>query len=229
MTNQVFPVSAGITMPVSHQRISSYFADPLQCLSAHLLFECSEVVAGVKPANLVSLTNRTRSCGRNLYALWKSHHDRLSSCIAGIRFKVLQTKERALLLFCYNPELLDDHLAHSGIRTLLAKVGYDVALSAEALLEELCSRITDSGAFPHEIGLFIGYPAKDVAAFMGMVKLPFACQALWKIYGNPDKSLLLDKQFKNCRRQMINLLTNGQLLSTPFPDITKASFYLPTN
>jgi len=58
------------------------------------------------------------------------------------------------------------------------------------------------------IGLFIGYPAKDVAAFMGMVKLPFTCQCLWKIYGKPEKSLDLAEQFRNTRIRMGNWLLN---------------------
>lgn len=215
--------------PVTSNQITSRYADPLECLSAHLLYECSEVLAGVKPANLISLTNRKRPCGRNLYNLWQSHHDKLSTCITDVCFRVLQTRERALLLFCYNPDLLVAHLNHSGIRVLLSKAGYDASLSGEALLEELCRRIKDSDVFPHEIGLFIGYPTKDVAAFMGLVKLPFACQGLWKIYGNPDKSLQLADRFKTCRRFMAGLLFNPHLPRIQFSAITKDSFYLTVN
>ncbi len=87
------------------------------------------------------------------------------------------------LLFCYDPEHLWHHLSHPGIRALLARAGYDPAEESKELLDELAVRIGEHGAFPHEIGggLFIGYPANDVAAFMGMVKLPFACKGPWKI------------------------------------------------
>lgn len=81
-------------------------------------------------------------------------------------------------------------MAHAGIRTLLYKAGYEANSSIEAQLGELSRRIENNGSFPHEIGLFIGYPAKDVAAFMGLIKLPFACQCLWKNYGKPAQSLL---------------------------------------
>ena len=157
-----------------HQ-LSSRFPDAMDCLAAHLMMESSEVLGGVKPANLVSLVNRTRPCGRNLYQLWQSHHDQITTRLTGIRFKILQTREKSLLLFCYNPNQLESHLAPAGIRVLLKKAGYDTTLSSESLLTELCCRFESSGVFPHEIGLFIGYPAKDVAAFMGLAKLPFAC------------------------------------------------------
>ncbi|MBK5276611.1 MAG: DUF3793 family protein [Desulfuromonadales bacterium] len=188
-------------------QILERFSNPLDCLTAHLMLECSEVLAGVKPANLISLVNRTRSCGRNLYQLWQSHHDELSTSLTGISFKVLQTRERALLLFCYNPDHLETHLAHAGIRVMLKKAGYDSTLSSEALLTELCRRIGNSDTFPHEIGLFIGYPAKDVAAFMGIVNLPFACQGPWKIYGNPGESLRLAERFRHCRNLMAEHLS----------------------
>jgi len=191
-----------------HQ-LSSRFPDALDCLAAHLMMESSEVLGGVKPANLVSLVNRTRPCGRNLYQLWQSHHNQLSTRLANIRFKVLQTRERALLLFCYNPNQLEAHLAHAGIRVLLKKSGYDTTLPSGSLLTELCTRFKSSGVFPHEIGLFIGYPAKDVAAFMGLAKLPFACQGPWKIYGNPLQSLGLADQHRGCRQRMAAILATG--------------------
>jgi hypothetical protein len=199
--------STAASFDVHH--LSSRFPDALDCLAAHLMMESSEVLGGVKPTNLVSLVNRTRSCGRNLYQLWHSRHHELPARLANICFKVLQTRDRALLLFCYNPSQLEAHLAHAGIRVLLKKAGYDTTLSSESLLSELCRRFESSGAFPHEIGLFIGYPAKDVAAFMGLVTLPFACQGPWKIYGNPVQSLGLADQYRYCRQRMAAVLATG--------------------
>ena len=188
---------------------ASRFADPLDCLTAHLLLEGAQVLAGIKPANLISLVNRTLPCGRNLYHLWHEHRAHIAAHLTAMSFKVLQTRERALLLFCYNPNHLDRHLSHAGIRALLGKAGYDVTLSGAALLNELCRRMEQSAAFPHEIGLFIGYPAKDVAAFMGMVRLPFACQGPWKIYGNPGPSLGLAERYRCCRQRMKAILASG--------------------
>lgn len=193
----------------SSQQILRRFINPLDCLTAHLMLECSEVLAGVKPANLISIVNRTRPCGRNLYQLWQSHHEELSSRFANLTFIELQTRPQALLLLCYNRPELERNLAHAGIRTLLHKSGYDAGASCEELVAELCRRIGKGDSFPHEIGLFIGYPAKDVAAFMGLVKLPFACQGPWKIYGNPLQSLALADQYRCCRQRMGAILAKG--------------------
>lgn len=193
----------------SQSGILERFSNPLDCLTAHLMLECSEVLAGVKPANLISLVNRTRSCGRNLYQLWQRHHEELASRLDGLDFIVLQTRERALLLLCYNHAHLERHLSHAGIRALLHKAGYEADAPCESLLDELCGRVGNNDSFPHEIGLFIGYPAKDVAAFMGLVALPFACQGPWKIYGNPVRSLGLAEQYRCCRQRMSTVLASG--------------------
>ena len=95
-----------VTSKPSAQTFQSYilerFNNPLDCLTAHLMLECSEVLAGVKPANLISLVNRTRSCGRNLYQLWQHHHEELTIRLGDLTIRVLQTRQRALLLLCYN-------------------------------------------------------------------------------------------------------------------------------
>jgi hypothetical protein len=79
----------------------------------------------------------------------------------------------------------------------------------DQLLAELKQRVANGATFSHEIGLFIGYPAKDVAAFMGLIKLPLTCQGPWKIYGNPLESLNLVEQYRCCRQRMCNVLSSG--------------------
>jgi hypothetical protein len=207
-TNQLFPKSKPAAQ-ISSQQFLKLFSNPLDCLTAHLMLECAEVLAGVKPANLISISNRPQLCGRNLYQLWQSHHEELATRLGDLTIMVLQTKEKALLLLCYNKGQLERHLSHAGIRTLLRKAGYEADAAKEELLGELCRRIASNESFPHEIGLFIGYPAKDVAAFMGLIKLPFACQCLWKIYGNPEQSLGLAEQFRCCRQRMGAILATG--------------------
>lgn len=209
----------------SSQQILRRFSNPLDCLTAYLMLECAEVLAGVKPANLISLVNRNQLCGRNLYLLWQSYHEELAARLPDLTIRVLQTRERALLLLCYNNDQLERHMAHAGIRTLLRKAGYEANSSIEAQLGELSRRIESKGSFPHEIGLFIGYPAKDVAAFMGLIKLPFTCQCLWKIYGNPDQSLGLAEQFRCCRQRMGAILAKGNRKLLELDSPTHPFFY----
>lgn len=224
-SNQMVLKSKPHAQPFPSQ-ILERFSIPLDCLTAHLILECAEVLAGVKPANLISLVNRTRPCGRNLYQLWQRHREDLTARLTDLTFRVLQTRQRALLLLCYKHDHLERHLAHAGIRILLHKAGYEADASCEALLTELSRRIGGNDCFPHEIGLFIGYPAKDVAAFMGLVKLPFACQGPWKIYGNPVQSLGLAEQYRYCRKRMSAILASGNRTALEL-DSSNHPFFCP--
>ena len=208
------------------------FNDPLDCLTAHLMLESAEVLAGVKPANLISLVNRTRPCGRNLYHLWHQLGEQALQRLSSLQIMVLHNKGTALLLLCYSSASLERQLSHNGIRALLGKAGYRPEAGTDVLLDELKRRIAHNGAFPHEIGLFIGYPAKDVAAFMGLIKLPFTCQGPWKIYGNPGQSLSLADQFRHKRQWMGSRLSGCTTLGPCLETLNRNSqhfFCQPTD
>lgn len=206
--NKAFPYQIGLFTGYSYN-IIDYYDEPVDCLTAHLMLECSEVLAEVKPANLISIVNRKRPCGRNLYQIWKSENTEVRARLNSIEFLELNSSENSILLLCYSKAGLERHLSHLGIRTLLDKTGYNREASLEELLESLKVRIKNSEQFPHEIGLFIGYPPKDVAAFMGLINLPLTCQGPWKIYGNPLESLNLVEQYRCCRQKMCAILTGG--------------------
>jgi hypothetical protein len=137
-----------------------------------------------------------------------------------LNFQVLRTRESALLLLCYNTDQLERHLSHPGIRALLAKSGYDTTTTSAELLIELGCRFNGKNSFPHEIGLFIGYPAKDVAAFMGLITIPFTCQGPWRIYGDPRQSLRLADTYRQSRMDMSCILNR---CSSPFDSLDTAT------
>jgi hypothetical protein len=183
--------------------ISGRFPEPRHCLASFLALEGAEVLAGVKPANLVNLPNRVRPCGRNLYTLWKGEGRGLLE-ESGLAARELVDRGDSLLLLLYSPAAIEALLRGPAAGAVLRRTGYDSLPDADATLEHLASRFI--GGFPHEIGAFLGYPLKDVAAFMGWVSLPFACQTLWKVYGDPRQSLRLAETFLCCRQQMARRL-----------------------
>ncbi len=63
-------------------------------------------------------------------------------------------------------------------------------------------------SFPHKIGVFLGYPLKNVAAFMGLVLIPFSCQGPWKIFGDPSEILRLAETSRCCRARMVERLSS---------------------
>jgi hypothetical protein len=174
-------------------------------LVSFLAYESAEILAGVKPANLINLVNRPHHCGRNFYRLWKE-----SGCAlleqSGLVGRELIDRGDSLLLLVYAPPLLETLLLRPATRAMLHRAGYAPAAETETVLAELQERCRAGEGFPHEIGIFLGYPLKDVAAFLGWVALPFTVQGPWKIYGQPEKSLDLAASHRRCRERMVRKL-----------------------
>jgi hypothetical protein len=189
------------------QWFSERFPQDRDCLASFLALELAEVLQGAKPANLVSLANKRRSCGRNLYLLWKEHGASLLA-ESGLEVKVLADRGNSVLLLLYCPKALRSLLGQKSARAILAKAGYREATNFAAVLSELETRVAGEG-FPHEIGVFLGYPLKDVVGFMGWAPLTFTCQGPWKIFGNPAESLRLAESHRECRRRASRQLASG--------------------
>jgi hypothetical protein len=189
--------------PVWHD-VSSRFTEPSECLASFLALEAAEVLEGAKPANLVTVGNRRRSCGRNLYELWRS----LGGAVLagrGLVARELVDRGDSVMLLLYSQSAMQALLARPNVSAVLKRVGYAGLASTDEVFDELASRVA-AGGFPHEIGVFLGYPLKDVAAFMGWVRLPFVSQGPWKIYGDPGESLRLAETFRCCRKRMAERL-----------------------
>lgn len=190
--------------PLWHD-LAERFADERDCLAAFLALETAEVLDGEKPANLINLPNRRRPCGRNLYHLWRRHGAALMGQ-STLAVRELVDRGDSLLLLFYQPQTLTALLARANVAGFLRQTAYPQPSTLGSALDELQGRFTATG-FPHEIGVFLGYPLKDVAGFLGWVDLPVTCQGPWKIYGNPVKSLALADCFRACRRRMAHRLS----------------------
>jgi hypothetical protein len=187
--------------------IAGRFPDDRDCLAAFIAFAAAEVLAEVKPSTLINLPDRPHRCGKNLYLIWKEHGEGIlrESSLEGA---VMADRPGSLLLLLYNRDALGQLLSNKGVLTILRKAGYPEESDVDALLSEFGSRFAFGGV-PHEIGLILGYPLKDVTGFMGLSRREFSCQGPWKIYGNPHESLTLAETHHQCRCRMAGRLISG--------------------
>lgn len=192
----------------SLSQIAHRFGPESDCLAAFIALETAEVLAGAKPSALISIPDRPHACGRNLYRLWHEHGPAVleRTCLSA---REIGKGPGFVQLFFYIAADFSQFLGRRDVTALLKRAGYQGPFSTDHALTQLEERLK-SGAFPHEIGIFLGYPPKDVAAFMGWIKLPFACQGPWKMFGNPRASLGLAETFRACRRSMAKRLASAQ-------------------
>jgi hypothetical protein len=166
--------------------VASDHPDPRECLAAFLVFGSAEVLNGVKPANLVRISKRTFACGRNMYALWHEYGADLMR-ESHLEALPLVDSDSSTLLLLYDPVLLQRRLGSRSATAFLGALGYPAPVTLNDTLSHLVSHF-DGAGLPHEIGVFLGYPLKDVAAFMGRSQLQVSSQRLWKIYGRARRS-----------------------------------------
>lgn len=136
------------------------------CVTAALPLErclveyCAPTLAGIKTASMFCIPLEDAGCLETQVAQWDAV---LRG--KGLSLRMLRRQGDRALLYLFRPARLQQDLDQPGVRSLLARYGYR-AFQAEEALAQLQTRLREQGGFPHEIGLFLGYPLGDVAGFI---------------------------------------------------------------
>ncbi len=115
----------------------------------------------------------------------------------GLRVMPLRYSDDKALVYIYRPERLRNDLRCSAAGNVLRKCGYDCG-SPEKCIARLRCRLRECEEFPHEIGLFLGYPPEDVEGFIE--KRPCKLTGFWKVYGDPVSAEKKFAQFRKCSK-----------------------------
>ncbi len=184
-----------------------FYPAPQECLAAFLVSSAAEVLAGVKPANLIRMVKRTLPCGRAMYPLWQEYGAALlkKSALAALP---LRDDNDGLLLLLYRPDLLQARLSGRTMQAFLERCGYPRPLTVQSSLLHLQQRFQVSGS-PDEVGFFLGYPAKDIKGFIDGREKPWQGRCLWRVYGPPRRSLDLYRRFCRERSNVTARLVSG--------------------
>ena len=189
-------------------------------LLKHLMLKLASVLVKLKSSILLNLCNCEESGSKNHYDLWKEQKESIAKTL-GISFKELKDTSRGKQVLFYNSEILFNIITQPENFTYLEKFGYSTCESLEDCLEVLKARFClskrqtsasnrDSSSFPHEIGIFLGYPLKDVRGFIEKESLPLAGIGRWQVFGDSEKSLKLMSMHKKAEGVFLNLIKNGR-------------------
>lgn len=66
--------------------------------------------------------------------------------------------------------------------------------------------------FPHEIGIFLGYPLADVEGFMKNNGKNYLISGYWKVYQDAPSAILMFQQYKKARDDAIQWILSGKSL-----------------
>jgi len=176
-----------------------------------LLVKTAAVRRGVKPAELL----RVRHCyaGVNAEGLRVCLYRGDIYGILRLDYVELKVEASSSLVLFYNPASLAATLAEPRNARWLARMGYPEIVNSgkvivnserggglmndergagkgvlDSMLEHLVRRAAEC-ELPHEVGVFIGYPLKDVAGFIRNIPATPVHKGAWRVYGDAEESL----------------------------------------
>lgn len=176
---------------------------------ADMLVEyCSPTLAGIKTANLFncSYAPHTKEELSFVLSLWNR---RLGS--KGVSIRALRVSDSTALLYVYRENKLREDFGRAGVSDFLSFCGYD-ASDIDGCIDRLSARISESDSFPHEIGLFLGYPLGDVKGFIRNKGRNSLYTGFWKVYCNKSEAIKTFEKYKKCRRTYQKLYSGGRTL-----------------
>lgn len=162
------------------------------CLEENIIRQCSPTLAGLKMANLFNYGYEKEEI---LNQEISKIEEKLNS--KGVFIECLKKSNSNALLYVYRKNILATDLQKEEIVNLLSDYGYDV-MNAEAVINKLKDRISHSSCFPHEIGVFLGYPIDDVKAFICNKGKNCLLCGVWKVYCNVAESQKIFDRYRKC-------------------------------
>lgn len=117
--------------------------------------------------------------------------------------------KKRVLVYVYNENLLTDILNAPPTLDFLKKYGYENCKNTDDYINFLKTRIANSENFPHEIGIFLGYPLYDVQKFISTGGRNFIYSGDWKVYHDKSGAIKKFNSYKKCRYDICQKLNSG--------------------
>ena len=143
---------------------------------------CAPTLASIKTANMFTCHFQS---AQEMKDSVRSLNRRLRSkglCVVPLRYR-----DGTGLIYVYRPGKLHCDLRDETACRLLSSRGYSCGHTADCV-RQLRRKLSQQEEFPHEIGLFLGYPPEDVDGFIHR-KNEAKCVGHWKVYGDVESAV----------------------------------------
>ena len=179
--------------------------------------QCAPTLAGVKPANLFRFQPEHEINTHESVSYWNQKLSR-----KGIRVRLLKEckKTNSYLIMVYRRDWLSNIFSQKETQVFLKQNGYVLSDLCDSLLEQLSSRLCMDQEFPHEIGIFLGYPLCDVIGFIQNKGKNYSYNGCWKAYGDPTVAKEYSSAMKECAALYKQKYENG----IPIDQLTVSAF-----
>ena len=171
-----------------------------------LISLCSPTLAGLKTGNLFTVECDDREeFNREV----RGFNKRLAP--KGIRMIPVRFSRGRMLVYLYRPAFLKRDFGNEEVCRILKDKGYTYT-NADRCVAELTKHLCQDPKFPHEIGLFLGYPVTDVLGFMKSPEEGVKYTGFWKVYGDTASALKTFARYRKCTEIYNRAHKNGKSL-----------------
>ncbi|MBS7526292.1 DUF3793 family protein [Fusibacter paucivorans] len=170
-----------------------------------LAYYCAPTLYGLKPSNLIlHETDNTTDDDCELTETLLSR---------GIKMLKMRSCSKRTLTLVYDEKRLEMVLADAEVSAFLASRGYTNDHSVTEKLTILKHRMRKETDFPHEVGVFLGYPMTDVRGFIEHKGKHCKYCGYWKVYGDVDDAKQRFNTFTAVRDELLRHLQHGTKLT----------------
>ncbi len=169
-----------------------------------LIEQCSPTLSGLKTASLFTIKTFT---DENLSFSLKFWNRKFKP--KGLKLIVLKQRDNFALLYLYREAKLKKDFENLTSSKIMDRYGYH-GMCVEKKLERLKNRFIDYSEFPHEIGLFLGYPPKDVEGFICNKGQNCNLCGYWKVYGDTKEAMIKFAKYDKCKNIYKKLWEEGR-------------------
>ena len=172
---------------------------------AVLVRQCAPTLAGMKPGSIFCFNHSPLEVSRQKVCQWNKQLEPF-----GLTVQILLERpgSSSVIVFVYRRDRLEQMLSDDAYQSFLAEAGYE-RTNLDGLLGQLAYRLRTQPEFPHEIGVFLGYPLRDVIGFIENHGRNFTCCGFWKSYGDPAEMQVCFACYRRCIQTYVAMFEQG--------------------
>lgn len=165
-----------------------------------LALQCAPVISGIKISNLLTIPAKSL---RELSAVLKKTE---------LSFRILYPGRERLVILIYRDTELKEYLEREEVMAFIYKCGYetsDISKIFPVFVKRYMRYMELKQDFPHELGLFLGYPIEDVEGFIKENGKNYLYSGYWKVYKDAELKIRLFKNYERVQTEIVRLLYEG--------------------
>ena len=169
-------------------------------IRTQMVLQCSPLFTGLKVSNLLIVPGEDEA---DLSEILEG---------TGIEYAALTELKDRTIFFLYRRERLCRWLEKEENRSFLEDYGFrDCTLDDILHIVSVRYRAYSAGhgAFPHEIGILLGYPVQDVKGFVVNDGRNYLCSGYWKVYGNLSEARKTFRKYELAKETLLRRILEG--------------------